>query len=93
MIRTIADRETQKIYDGIVSTKLPIDIQNVARRKLKMISAAVVISDLKVPPGNRLEKLAGSLEGYYSIRINDQFRIVFRFERCDAYDVKITDYH
>ena len=68
-------------------------IQNVARRKLRMIEAAKVVEDLRIPPGNRLEKLAGNLDGCYSIRINDQWRIVFKFENGGAENVRITDYH
>ena len=68
-------------------------VRTVARRKLDLIGAAADIRDLAVPPGNRLEKLKGDLAGYYSIRVNDQFRIIFRFEAGNASDVQITDYH
>ena len=68
-------------------------IQNVVRRKLRMIEAAKVVEDLRIPPGNRLEKLAGNLDGCYSIRINDQWRIVFKFENGGAENVRSTDYH
>ena len=68
-------------------------IQNVARRKLRMIEAAKVVEDLRIPPGNRLEKLVGNLDGFYSIRINNQWRIVFKFENGGAENVRITDYH
>ena len=68
-------------------------IQNVARRKLRMIEAAKVAEDLRIPPGNRLEKLVGNLDGFYSIRINDQWRIIFKFENGGAENVRITDYH
>ena len=68
-------------------------IQNVARRKLRMIEAAKLVEDLRIPSGNRLEKLVGSLDGFYSIRINDQWRIVFKFENGGAENVRITDYH
>lgn len=68
-------------------------IQNVARRKLRMIEAAKVVEDLRISPGNRLEKLVGNLDGFYSIRINDQWRIVFKFENGGAENVRITDYH
>ena len=68
-------------------------IQNVARRKLRIIEAAKVVEDLRIPPGNRLEKLVGNLDGCYSIRINDQWRIVFKFENGGAENVRITDYH
>ena len=93
MIRTYKDSETKKIYDGIYSKKLPSDIQNVARRKLRMVDAARDIADLRIPPGNRLEQLYGDLEGYWSIRINDQYRVIFVFEEGGADNVQITDYH
>lgn len=92
MIKSI-EKETELIWHGIKSLYLPHDIQNIARRKLRMIDAAVIIDDLRIPPANRLEKLKGNLEGFYSIRINDQYRIIFRFEVGDAYEVEITDYH
>ena len=73
--------------------ELPSTIQNVARRKLRMIEAAKVVEDFRIPPGNHLEKLVGDLEGLYSIRINDQWRIVFKFENGGAENVRIQDYH
>lgn len=93
MIRSIADRETEKVYNQIFSKKLPHDIQGIALRKLIMINNAKTLEDLKVPPANRLEKLHGDREGQYSIRINDQFRICFNFDSGDADYVEITDYH
>ena len=93
MIRSFDDIETESIYKGNKSKKLPMTIQNVARRKLRMIEAAKLVEDLRIPPGNRLEKLVGSLDGFYSIRINDQWRIVFKFENGGAENVRITDYH
>ncbi len=93
MINSFADSETELIYNGKLSRKLPPTIQNTARRKLRMIAAAKVIEDLKVPPGNRLEKLLGDLKGFYSIRINDQWRIKFKFDNGGAENVKIEDYH
>ncbi len=93
MIRSFDDRETASICKGNKSKKLPMTIQNVARRKLRMIEAAKVVEDLRLPPGNRLEKLVGNLDGFYSIRINDQWRIVFKFENGGAENVRITDYH
>ena len=93
MIRSFDDIETESICKGNKSKKLPMTIQNVARRKLRMIEAAKVAEDLRIPPGNRLEKLAGNLDGFYSIRINDQWRIVFKFENGGAGNVRITDYH
>ncbi|MCR5304067.1 MAG: type II toxin-antitoxin system RelE/ParE family toxin [Lachnospiraceae bacterium] len=93
MINSFSDKQTELIFNGIKSAKLPSDIQNTTRRKLRMIAAAKEIGDLRIPPGNRLERLKGNLADYWSIRINDQWRIVFLFENGGAYDVRITDYH
>lgn len=93
MIRSFGDAETESVFNGRQSKKLPSAIQNAARRKLRMIAAAKGIADLRIPPGNRLEKLLGGLNGFYSIRINDQWRITFRFNKGNAENVKITDYH
>ena len=93
MIKTFGDKETFNIWEGNRSKKLPNEIQEVARRKLRMINNAQDINDLRIPPANRLEKLKGDLEDYYSIRINNQWRIIFQWLNNDAYDVKIIDYH
>jgi proteic killer suppression protein len=93
MIRSFADRETQRIWDGVVSRRLPVDIQSVARRKLRMLNAAVALDDLRVPPANRLEALRGDRSGRHSIRINDQWRICFRWSDGDAFEIEIVDYH
>lgn len=93
MIKSFADSETEHIFQGDKSKKLPPTIQNVARRKLRMIAAAYVVEDLRIPPGNHLEKLQGDLEDFYSIRINEQWRIIFTFQNGGAQNVKITDYH
>lgn len=93
MIRSFGDKESEKIWNGVRSKKLPIQIQNIARRKLRMINNALDINDLRIPPANRLEKLKGELSDYYSIRINDQWRIIFQWENNDAYEIKIVDYH
>ena len=93
MIRSFDDVETEAICKGDKSNKLPSAIQNVARRKLRMIEAAKVLEDLRIPPGNRLEKIVGNLDGFYSIRINVQWRIVFKFENGGAENVRIADYH
>ena len=93
MIKNFKDAETQKIYQRQRSRKLPSDIQQVALRKLRMINNSFSINDLRVPPANRLEKLSGNRAGQWSIRINDQWRICFRWEDSDADDVEITDYH
>ena len=93
MIKTFGDKETEKIWKGIRSKKLPNEIQNTARRKLRMINNAFEINDLRIPPANHLEKLKGDLGDFYSIRINKQWRIIFVWNNNDAYEVKITDYH
>ena len=93
MIETFGDKETEQIYNGTQSKKLPPTIQNVARRKLRMIAAAKQVRDLRIPPGNRLESLYDDLDGFWSIRINDQWRIIFQFENGGAKNVEITDYH
>jgi len=93
MIRSFRDKETEKIYNRERSAKLPGDIQQIALRKLRMINNAHALNDLRIPPANRLEKLAGKRAGQYSIRINDQWRVCFSWKETDAYDVEITDYH
>ncbi|MGM0479258.1 MAG: type II toxin-antitoxin system RelE/ParE family toxin [Bacteroidota bacterium] len=93
MIKGFGDRQTDKIWNGIRSKKLPTEIQNVARRKLRMLNNAQEINDLRIPPANRLEKLKGDLKDFYSIRINNQWRIIFQWNNNDAYDVEIVDYH
>ncbi|TNE53855.1 MAG: plasmid maintenance system killer family protein [Bacteroidetes bacterium] len=93
MIKEFGDKETEKIWNGIRSKKLPSEIQNVARRKLRMLNNATDINDLRIPPANRLEKLKGDLSEYHSIRINDQWRIIFKWLNNDAYEVKVVDYH
>ena len=96
MIVSFADTGSQDIYDGTASKKarqtLPMELWETAGRKLVQIDAAVAIKDLEAPPGNRLERLKGSLAGF-SIRINQQYRIVFRFEEGNASEVRIVDYH
>ena len=93
MIKNFGDKESEKIWNGIRSKKLPSEIQNVARRKLRMLNNAQELNDLRVPPANRLEKLKGDLSEFYSIRINNQWRIIFQWKNNDAYVVKIVDYH
>lgn len=93
MIRSFDDAETESICKGNKSKNLPPTIQNAARRELRILEAAKTVEDLKIPPGNRLEKLAGSLDGFYSIGINGQWRIVFNFENGGAENVGIADYH
>jgi proteic killer suppression protein len=93
VIESFGDTETERIYEGQRSRKLPGDIQHRARRKLRMINQARSLQDLSVPPGNRLEALQGDLEGFWSIRINQQWRIIFRWDDGRKSDVSITDYH
>ena len=93
MIKSFASKEAEKIYRGHISRKLPHNIQRAARRKLIYLDDAEDLRDLLAPPGNRLEKLHGSREGQYSIRINDQWRICFRWIADEALDVEIVDYH
>jgi proteic killer suppression protein len=93
VIKSFRDAETEKVWCRTFSRKLPREIQRIAKRKLDLIEAAGKLDDLRVPPGNRLEALAGSRRGQHSIRINDQWRICFRWEDGDAYEVEIVDYH
>lgn len=93
MIRSFRDKETEKVFLRERSRKLSPDVQRIALRKLAMLDAAQVFQDLRAPPGNRLEKLSGDRQGKYSIRINDQWRVCFRWEEGNVYDVEITDYH
>ena len=93
MIQSFASDETQKIFLGKTSTTVPQDIQRAARRKLLYLDDAEDLPDVLAPPGNRLEGLSGNREGQYSIRINDQWRICFRWIDGNAYDVEIVDYH
>ena len=93
MIRNFKDKETQKIFERQRSRKLPSEIQQVALRKLRMLNRAETLQDLRVPPANRLERLAGNRKDQYSIRINDQWRICFEWQEGDALNVEIVDYH
>jgi proteic killer suppression protein len=96
VIGTYRDDATRDVHTGVDSRaarRFSGQVRSVARRKLDLIGAAADLRDLAVPPGNRLEKLKGDLAGYYSIRVNEQFRIVFRFDDGNAWDVQITDYH
>lgn len=93
MIRSFADAETQRVWSGRQSRRLPPDIQAVALRKLRMLNQARVLADLRVPPGNRLEALKGRRTGQHSIRINDQWRICFEWQEGGPAHVGIVDYH
>ena len=96
MLKNLADKTTQDIYDGINSRqarKLPRELHDKVRRLLDQINAAPKLEMLRIPPGNRLEKLKGDRAGFWSLRINDQWRIVFRWQGQDALDVQVIDYH
>lgn len=93
MIKSFRDAETEKVYTRHLSRKLPGDIQQTALRKLRMLNNAASLNDLRVPPANRLEKLGGERTGQYSIRINQQWRVCFRWADGNALDVEIVDYH
>jgi proteic killer suppression protein len=93
MIRSFADRDTQKLFDRRHVRRFAASVQKLAIRKLLMLDAAEKLDDLRVPPGNRLEKLRGDRRGQHSIRITDQWRICFRWQSDDAFEVEIVDYH
>ncbi|MDA7803891.1 type II toxin-antitoxin system RelE/ParE family toxin [Crocinitomix sp.] len=93
MIKTFGDKETEKIWNGAQSKKLPSEIQHVARRKLRMLNNSQNINDLRIPPANRLEKLKGDLSKFHSIRINQKWRIIFKWNNDNAFEVTIVDYH
>lgn len=93
MIKTFADRHTEELYETGKSKRLPPDICRRAFRKLEYLDLATGLDDLKVPPSNRLHRLQRERTGQFSISVNDQWRICFRFEEGDAYDVELTDYH
>jgi proteic killer suppression protein len=93
MIKSFADKETEKLFNRTFSKKVPESIHIIARMKLEIIDAADSIQDLRIPPGNHLEKLSGNREGQYSIRINNQWRICFVWKEENAYRVEIVDYH
>jgi proteic killer suppression protein len=96
MIRTIADATTRDIWNGVNShpaRRVPRALWPVIRRKLDQIDAVTELSQLRVPPGNRLHALSGDLAGHHAIRVNEQYRVIFRFEGHDAHDVRCADYH
>jgi len=93
MIRGFACPETERLFNDEASRRLPTQIQRVARRKLLLLNQARRLDDMRAPPGNRLEALKGDRAGGHSIRINDQWRICFRWQGTDAFDVEIVDYH
>jgi len=93
MIKSFKCKYTQQLFDGKYQKKFSKAVNNIGIRKLDMLEAAFDWEDLKVPPSNRFEQLQGDLKGFCSIRINDQYRLIFRFENSNAYDVYIGDYH
>jgi proteic killer suppression protein len=93
MIISFGNSETEQVWLGNRVKKLPMEIQNTGRRKLRMLNNSVDIADLRIPPANRLEKLSGKLKDFYSIRINDQWRIIFKWNAGSAFEVEIIDYH
>ena len=93
MIVSFSSKDTEKIWFGERVSKLPNEIQEISRRKLRMLNNSQNLTDLRIPPSNRLEKLSGNLKDFYSIRINDQWRIVFKWMEGNASEVSIMDYH
>jgi toxin HigB-1 len=93
MILTFGSKDTEKIWNGERAKRIPLEIQQIGRRKLRMLNNSQNIMDIKVPPSNRLEKLSGKLKDFHSIRINDQWRIIFKWENNHASEVEIIDYH
>jgi len=93
VIKSFRDRDAERLFDRRPVRRFGADVQKVALRKLRMLDAAEGLGDLRVPPGNRLERLRGDRAGQHSIRINDRWRICFRWRGGDAYDVEIVDYH
>lgn len=93
MIMSFGNSETEKIWDGTRVKRLPNEIQNIGRRKLRMLNNSIDLADLRIPPSNRLEKLSGKLKDFYSIRLNDQWRIIFIWKSGNAFFVEIIDYH
>ena len=93
MILSFGDKNSESIWNGIRVKNMPMEIQTIGRRKLRMLNNSHTINDLRIPPSNHLEKLGGDLNGFYSIRINDQWRIIFRWLEGQSEEVKIVDYH
>ena len=93
MIHSFGSKETEKVWNAISSKKLPGEIQQIGRRKLRMLNNSQDLQDLKIPPSNRLEKLSGRLKKYHSIRINNQWRIMFIWDNGNAFEVEKIDYH
>ena len=93
MIISFGNSDTEQVWLGNRVKKLPLEVQNIGRRKLRMLNNSVNIADLRIPPANRLEKLSGKLKFFYSVRINDQWRIIFKWDAGNASEIEIIDYH
>ena len=93
MLTSFGNKNTQKIWEGERVKGLPTEVQEIARRKLRMLNNSQNLTDLMIPPSNRLEKLKGTLKNYYSIRVNDQWRIIFKWNNGNANEVQLIDYH
>ena len=93
MLTSFGNKNTQKIWEGERVKGLPTEVQEIARRKLRMLNNSKNLTDLMIPPSNRLEKLKGTLKNYYSIRVNDQWRIIFKWNNGNAEEVELIDYH
>ena len=93
MILSFGSKDTERIWNGEWVKKIPNEVQQTGRRKLRMLNNSQNMTDLRVPPSNRLEKLSGNLKSFYSIRINDQWRIIFKWDNGNAAEAEITDYH
>jgi len=93
VIKSFRDRDAERLFDRRPTRRFGVEVQKVGLRKLRMLDAAATLEDLRVPPGNRLERLRGDRSGQHSIRINDRWRICFKWQDGDAYDVEIVDYH
>jgi Plasmid maintenance system killer protein len=93
MIISFGDSVTEKIWNGQRVKNLPLEIQEIGRRKLRMLNNSTNLTDLRIPPSNRLEKLSGQLKNFYSVRVNDQWRVIFQWNSGNASEVEIIDYH
>jgi len=93
MIISFGSSDTEKIWNGELLKKLPKEVQEIGRRKLRMLNNSIDLADMRIPPSNRLEKLLGNLKGFYSIRINNKWRIIFKWSAGNASEVEILDYH
>ena len=93
MLTSFGNKDTQKIWEGERVKGLPTEVQEIARRKLRMLNNSQNLTDLMIPPSNRLEKLKGTLKNFYSIRVNEQWRIIFKWNNGNANEVELIDYH